>query len=454
MRERSSRDRGSVLPLVLILTVVLGALAAAIATYTATALRTTAVTNTRVHRLADAEGGMRRALQSLSATGTCPAESSSGPNGTTVTVSSCETQLLSGSSTTQNFGLVLTGLGLPSAQTAWRRYNPQNDVVNIGGEVFVAAGATGSSNNVVALDGARVQRTDCTAYQPEPSTWLLEPVPNQSPRALRPTCTTQSWQTVSPAPTTLTMPTVTGSVTEGACRVYEPGIYPSIIISSNSSKNYFRSGVYLIQGGSFELRGDISAGFLPNGGTISPTDSNSACRAAQQTDIDDGGAGGAVFVLAGDAAITFTNQLNSFDVYGYLSGNRIFSVIAAPAGMGLPVSTRAPTGSTPVINNPPTPNFRFLGEVWVPGSFVDMANLSSWQAGRGFVGGLTASRFEFKQTGGAGGGLKIISLDIKVHVNRHRLTVTASDDRGGSTKVSAVARRSQAEFVLDSWRVH
>jgi hypothetical protein len=233
-------------------------------------------------------------------------------------------------------------------------------------------------------------------------------------------------------------------------------VFPSITVSGGS-KNYFRSGVYLIDGGTFEISGDITGGFPPNGNSISPTDPNSACRAAQQADIDGGGVGGAVFILKGGAWINFANQLSSFDVYGYLSGERIYSVIAAPAGTGLPANTRSPVGTsstTPIINSPPTPNFRFLGEVWVPGSFVDLNNLSSGQAGRGFIGGLTASRFQFKQTGGAIGGVRIISLDVKVLTMRHRLTVTATDARGAATNVTAVARRNQAEFVLDSWRVH
>jgi hypothetical protein len=315
----------------------------------------------------------------------------------------------------------------------------------------VSAEATGSASNVVANDGARVQRTDCTGYQPEPVTWLVVNRPV--------TCTTQRWQDVSPPPTGIGVPTAAGSssnVPVGSCRVFTPGVFPSITVSGGS-KNYFRSGVYLIDGGTFEISGDITGGFPPNGNSISPTDPNSACRAAQQADIDGGGVGGAVFILKGGAWINFANQLSSFDVYGYLSGERIYSVIAAPAGTGLPANTRSPVGTsstTPIINSPPTPNFRFLGEVWVPGSFVDLNNLSSGQAGRGFIGGLTASRFQFKQTGGAIGGVRIISLDVKVLTMRHRLTVTATDARGAATNVTAVARRNQAEFVLDSWRVH
>ena len=451
MRQHSTSDRGSVLVLALILTVVLGALAASIATYTVTALRTTAVTSTRVDRLADAEGGLRRALATLAAS---VAGSTAGPNATTVATTTCESELLAGRSSSQNFGLVLTGMGLQSNQTAIRRYTPDSDAVHIGGKVFVSAGVTGSANKMVANDGVDVQRTDCTAYQPEPIPWLTVDVNKPV------TCTTQRWQDVSPAPTGIAVPTVAGIVTEGACRVYEPGVYSQIIVSGNSSKNYFRSGVYVIDGGTFEIRGDIAAGFPPTGSTISPTDPNNACRNAQLTDVNDGGPGGVVFILKGNARINFSNSLSSFEVYGYLSGDRIYSVIAAPEGTpGLPASTRSPAGTAqntiqPIINNPPTPNFTFLGEVWAPGSFIDLSNLSSWQAGRGFLGGVTTSRFEFKQTGGAVGGLRIISLDVKVQTFRHRITVTATDQRGGTTTVSAVARRSQAEFVLDSWRIH
>ena len=63
------RDRGAILPLALVASVVLAVVAVAVVTYTATALRSTGVTESRVDRLADAEAAMQRVLKDLVSSG-------------------------------------------------------------------------------------------------------------------------------------------------------------------------------------------------------------------------------------------------------------------------------------------------------------------------------------------------------------------------------------------------
>jgi Tfp pilus assembly protein PilX len=63
-------DRGSILPIALVLTLVLGSVSVALARYVATSLRTTRVTDDRVDRLAAADSAMQIALTQLDG-GTC-----------------------------------------------------------------------------------------------------------------------------------------------------------------------------------------------------------------------------------------------------------------------------------------------------------------------------------------------------------------------------------------------
>lgn len=64
-RHSDSRDGGQVLPLVLVLTVILGLVAAALATYVAVGLRTSRVTDGRSDRLAALDAGLRVGIERL-----------------------------------------------------------------------------------------------------------------------------------------------------------------------------------------------------------------------------------------------------------------------------------------------------------------------------------------------------------------------------------------------------
>lgn len=64
-RRSDHRDGGQVLPLVLVLTVILGLVAAALATYVAVGLRTSRVTDVRSDRLAALDAGLRVGIERL-----------------------------------------------------------------------------------------------------------------------------------------------------------------------------------------------------------------------------------------------------------------------------------------------------------------------------------------------------------------------------------------------------
>lgn len=66
MNEHNTRDRGAILPLVLVVSVVLSVVVVAVATYTTAELRYSQVAEDRAGRIASAQGAMDDALEQLS----------------------------------------------------------------------------------------------------------------------------------------------------------------------------------------------------------------------------------------------------------------------------------------------------------------------------------------------------------------------------------------------------
>jgi hypothetical protein len=65
LTDEPPRDQGAVLVLTLVLCVILGAVASALATYAVVGLRTTGVTDRRLERIAATDGGLRAAAEIL-----------------------------------------------------------------------------------------------------------------------------------------------------------------------------------------------------------------------------------------------------------------------------------------------------------------------------------------------------------------------------------------------------
>lgn len=460
------RDRGAVLPLALVITVVLGALVVSIASYAATALRSTSVTLNRVERKADAEAGMRDALISLDRNAACPAlDDAVGPNGSVIAVESCDVVEVETADTTRRFGLVMTGLH--GQQIALDGKNNSKEPVEIGGDVYLGPQVSGTPDfdELIALNDVIVARDSCDNYEPDELTFMGA-LPG--PAKAKPLCRTWPWHQVSPPPSGLTIPSTPGGFsTSNGCRVYRPGFYTNTINTGNNASVYFESGVYLITS-RVQIRNGthVTAGHPFGIQSIFPGDTNQACRPAQLADINDtnGGGSGVVFVFAGDGRFDFGNNTNT-EVFGFPVGDRILSVIAFPTdGSGavppelVPSefagnshrSTRSITQN--LMDGNPNGYVTFRGEFWAPASWVALHVPSSGKAGAGFLGGVTVARTNYHLTGNAEGGL-LFMVDTGPRQYRYRLVVTATDDRGTTTSVTAVAVALDDGLVVESWRV-
>lgn len=101
MRGRAPRDEGTVLVLTMVLTIILGAVACAVATYAAVGLRTSGVTDRRLDRLAATDGGLRAAAEILKQN---PANCAAGAPGVTFEIDGASVNAWceqNGSATTQ-----------------------------------------------------------------------------------------------------------------------------------------------------------------------------------------------------------------------------------------------------------------------------------------------------------------------------------------------------------------
>lgn len=446
-RTLTTRDRGSVLPIALVVTVVLAVIAVAIATYTATALRTSQVTEAKVDRLAAAEAGMQEALVRLEANGACPtAADLTGRNGATLTIDSCSTQVVT-TGTDVPYSLILTALGLNAGTDAFVRNGSFVNTIEVGGQVYIALNATGKAKNVEATGNVISQATECINTEITGPAWLSLDSSE---------CTVNAWDQFTTVPSIPSMPAASVAQPSGCTRV-QAGTYNSLSVSGDV---YFASGVYRITG-PLTLRGKVTAG---HNGTVTLPASH-ACFGAQTADVNSvaGTAQGAVFVLEGGGriAVEGSNNNNPTEVefYGLETDDRVLSLVAYTAGYPAPVggyanSTGNPqtAGAVEIPNGSPNATFSFIGEVWAPGSFIDLSQMSSTgAAGAAFQGGAVISRFEANTSKDVSG---LIFTGDEVPTNTlHRVRVTATAD-GSATTVSVIARQPTADALqIQSWRV-
>lgn len=452
-RSRTRRDRGAVLPIVLVIAVVFAVVAVAIASYTATALKSTQVTEARVDRLADAELGMQRVLDSLAADG-CSASPGLGENGSTLTLSGCtvETVQVGGD---VPYSLMLTAEGV-TTPLAFHRDGPQNEEIEINGQVYLAQNVTGSADptKLLAPGLVVVQAATCATAVSSPS-WL---------GATNVDCTTDDWDTFTSVPSIGPAPGFNAPSAPG-CRVEKAPTGPRTITGSVKANDaYFASGIYRVTG-ELVLDGYVVAGH-PGAVTL---DTSDPCYPVQQADVANaagGGPQGVVFVVEGSGRIVIDGNDTVALFYGLdIGSDRRVSFVGytsshpAPTGPYQP-STRNPNvdGNQPskregiFITDHPNQSFAFYGEVWTPRGFIDVDTMSSnGDAGAAFQGGAVIARFKAKTSNDVSG--IIFSGDDVPVVDYHRLRVTATAD-GVSTTVSVVADLDpDGSISVKSWRV-
>lgn len=463
-KQRTPRDRGSVLPLVLVFMVVLSVVGLAIATYTATALRTSAVTTDIVDRLAAAESGMQAELEQVD-NGTCNASTNRGPiNGASVTTT-CEL-----ASRVENadggYALVVTGVGVDS-NTEFTTLGPARKC--IGGPIYFEAGVSVSLNNTAAVSGS-----DCPEGLAQPGEVRYNvaggcpPLPPPGPGQgswLAPApaygCDSRGWQATAPVPDLSAAPrtSLTNLAAPGgtaACRTYSPGFQVGGTLDL-TDPSFFSSGVYYFENVTINIDDTVTFGKRTDGiyGSDYVWSASDTYEAACDTpSIYGADPGTGVVIVLGGASTISVNNGGRLGVYPRNlpvgTGTGDVAVLSFPvATLGYAPSSLDPD-TTQLIDrhNGSNRSASFYGLTYAPLSWVDTGNASA-NAYIQFLGGLAVARAELRTEPPVGAfSIFVPSTLVKYYLLQSEATIN-----GVVTKVRVVAKADDLGAIeVLTWR--
>jgi hypothetical protein len=378
--DRRRRDNGSILPLVLTITIVMSIVVLAIATYATTSLGYGQTAEDRSDRLSAADAGMRYAIDQLklrnagcildTQEAVLPGVDADFNNARATVV--CE-RVTSGYEGIQAFAAVMTGVGVGSGTSLLSSQSGSNAKV-LGGPVYMSRidDAAFSLGPPVKIEDGPLLYHDTTGTVPcrsvKPST--IAAVNNDTlvfdPELIfGPVCVTVPWTALFDSPevpdlttlvtrdgtlpaTSLTDTTGPGSYVDvpgsGGCRVFLPGNYTTPPNQSGRHA-YFRTGDYL-----FDFTGADKTLLLRQGavtaGRINPavtsvnelaSDMSTQCR--NQQSADPSPEFGATFYFGGGTHINVSTQ-GSLEIHARQQGNDYVSVQTLcdpdPNGNGTP----------------------------------------------------------------------------------------------------------------------
>ncbi len=464
MTEHNTRDRGSILPMVLVVSVVLSAVVVAVASYTTAELRYSQVAEARAGRLAAAQGAMDDALEQLSLRSSLCATAAGATgidvpfpevvNGSDVVVT-C--RIVGGAlPPADGWAIVITGEGAPNDSSPTFEF-ALGGKPEINGPVFLSDPARSKFNQVTTIvegdvwypdTGCAETVTGDTGPQYTRSSLTLANLGfDPSSRGLY--CVNRSWDelfgvnlTVSPDVTTY----AGGSnpvyhnlpyALDGSCRVFEPGYYTSLPLGSN---NYFKSGTYVFDNlGLVSLQGTkVTMGQVDR--EQYPAIDNSACDNARVNDADKGGA-----TLYTRGSTRIESRANSgLEVSGRLQGTAFVALHVLDSSLGY---------GTPLMqaNNGAKKEVALQGLLWAPYNSLVFDTIPAQKAAvlRGgavvasFRGGVSAAAVGF-----------VIEVPTSESSTRLLLESVATDDRASNTVRAIVDYRpSTGEVAVQSRRV-
>lgn len=459
------RDRGTVLPLVLVLAVVFAAVSLGLARYATSGLRYANVVEIRSDRLAAADGAMRFGIEKLRLNQSlCTTEAGSGTgtttafpptiNGASATVT-C--QLIgSGADDSQGWAVVVTGGSSPGI--SGKLSTQGGNAKTFGGPTFVySPSAIELSGGDLTIDNGDIWYTDtnCGAASFPTISGLVF-----SPSFLRgPICTESTWDELFQAPP-VSVPIVAAPppFMDGTCKVFSPGKYVSATTPALDSYNYFKAGNYYFENVYLEVKqATVIAGFADGryGDTQSMTTS-ADCQHAQSLDATSGALPGSTFYLGGTSSIYVDTQ-GRLEILRRAQSGATVSVQALDSdGTGFLKSTlglTSPLGSsTPVVGAKAgsSQDLAMHGLVWAPRAFAKFDNVANVARGQ-VLGGIVIASIEAQSSTGDGLLIRVESNPIE-----SRLLLTAIADKGGASTTIRTVVQVQPDtdyLAINSWRV-
>ena len=460
----------------MVLTLIFGVVAIAIASYTASSLRYGTIVQARSDRLAAADGGARIGLESIrTKTRSCPPSGAVVYSGTdnrqAVSVTCQRTQLIAQESAP--FAIVITGIGVPSGSPSFlaEGTNVATAPRVVGGNVFLSVPPTSLQKPVQIVDGDLwyPANSDGTCTAPTYNNLTFKPADERDYN-----CTTATWDDVNisgglpPLPTVSGNGKATGVTNNNGCTVFSPGRYVTPPVIGSGTENFFKPGAYY-----FDFPANNSVLSIKNAMVIagvpgtSPTWAGSSVvartpstltstRCQSAIDTAAGGAApntGVTIIFGGQSSISVdpNGQLEIFAPPAVNATQKIRpSLIALQANAGgFAASTLGSTGA-PLIDIQEGANNGFVvhGGVWAPTAAIRIGNIAQGANGQ-FMGGLVVGLLNMQTAASAG------SFNMRVQTMPAQRKVVVTAVAAGATTVQAVAliRSSSGSMSINSWRV-
>lgn len=468
-RRNHRGDEGSILPMVLVVTLVLSVVVVALASYVSAGLRYSNIVEDRADRLAAADGGLRYGIERLelqSYAGCFTALGNTGyeipfptdVNQSEVTVT-CR-KAGTGFGDVQGWALIVTGEGVPNGQPLLMSQGGVGKQKLLGGPVYVARVQNAANFDLTApveIEDGDLWYSDTTAKCDNveddppgvPTNLTFKPILRGM------LCLDQPWNVLYNAPTTNvpTTPALPPTVDGTGCTVWTPGKYTSATMPSLGSANYFRSGEYYFENVDLEIDETVVAGWadFENLGDQQFIQ-NPKCETAVFNDKSTvGSEPGATFYLGGTSSI-YINQ-GELEILRRKQGTSVVSIQAldtsGPGYIASSLGWNADLLSSK--SGSPSQDMVIHGVAWAPRAQLTFGNVTNVANGQ-LLGGAAFARIDLQSSASASNFvIRVESGPIPVSVI---LDSQATKD-GFSTTMRAVVQISDdgIESAVNSWRV-
>jgi len=460
---RRRHDDGSVLTLVLVMSVVIAVIVTALAGYVTTSLRYGSVVEERADRLAAADGGLRYAIERVqnSAYAGCLSNLGDAGNGGftiefPVAVNDAQVDVTctkgsSGIADIKAWAIIVTGEGVPGGQWFWKSQGGGGQNKLLGGPVWISdPGRSDLKSPVLVEDGdIWYYRPDCT----NPSL-TLESNLSFAPSYRGPICVERPWTAVFTAPTVGVLPSNLNpapTVDPSGCTVFSPGRYT--VAPALGSNTYFESGDYYFENVTFDVTfATVTAGWADaDRWGDQQFVANAPCDGAVTTDKASGSASGATFYLGGSSKIQINNH-GKFEIQRRLQGDSLVSIQAIETtipGVQL-ASTLGYNDNVIWTKSGNNSDLAIHGLLWAPLAQLEFGNVTNAANGQ-LLGGAAVSRIVLQASASASAFI----IRVESSPVSFELRIDSIATKGGeSTTMTAVVQvDDQGTTAVNSIRV-
>lgn len=464
-RRRRHPDTGSILPMVLVMTVVLSAIVVGLATHVTTGLRYSTIVEDRADRLAAADGGLRYGVERLQLQAYAGCFTSLGEagykipfpavvNGSTVEVT-CR-KAGAGFGDVQGWAVIITGQDVPADQPLLLSQGGAGKQKLLGGPVYVSRtqAAAFDLKSPVEIEDGDLWYSDTTAKcdnveddpPGKPDNLTFKPILRGM------LCLDRPWDQLFTAPT-VSIPTGAAPapvVDANGCTVFSPGKFTSQ--PALGAANYFKSGEYYFEDVPLEIEQTVVAGWADFAGLGDQQFvSNPKCEQAVFDDRNSGSKPGATWYLGGTSSI-YINK-GKLEITRRLQGKSVVSLQALDSnGPGYKRSSLAWNADIlSTKSGSPSQDMVLHGLAWAPRATLTFGNVTNVADGQ-LLGGAAFARIDLQSSASASNFvIRVESGPIPVTV-----VLDAKATKGaGSTTMRAVVQINDigTETAINSWRV-